>query len=190
MGNKVTDQQLSTVRSIVGSEYTDMDIIRALHLANYDATAAINIIFDTPNFKTKDTLGTQRKPRVSHSDAAGVVTNRESKQNGEDKNIPSKLEGNVTDSTASTIDITVDDVGQRLGSPGSEWWFVGCGEMAGLSTCKGRTIKHGDEVLFKFPLKKSSTSPSPGKGFARGRQAGAACSEIVRFSTKASGEVS
>ncbi|MCI61083.1 DNA/RNA helicase, partial [Trifolium medium] len=31
MGSKVTDPNLSTVRSIVGSEFSDMDIIRALH---------------------------------------------------------------------------------------------------------------------------------------------------------------
>ncbi|XAR60084.1 hypothetical protein NMG60_11033326 [Bertholletia excelsa] len=47
MGNKVTDELVATVRSIVGGDYSDMDIIRALHMANNDATAAINIIFDT-----------------------------------------------------------------------------------------------------------------------------------------------
>ncbi|KAL6575778.1 hypothetical protein OROHE_000759 [Orobanche hederae] len=48
MGNKATEEIISTVRSIVGDEFSDMDIIRALHMANNDPTAAINIIFDTP----------------------------------------------------------------------------------------------------------------------------------------------
>lgn len=77
-------------------------------------------------------------------------------------------------------------------SIGSDWWHVGTSEVAGLSTCKGRRVKAGDEVIFTFPFKSkasSSPSPSPGKGFGRGRQAAVACSEIVRFSTKDGGEV-
>lgn len=64
---------------------------------------------------------------------------------------------------------------------------MGSGEVAGLSTCKGRTVKCGDAVSFKFPTKTLSASPSPaGKGFGR---AAATCSEIVRFSTEQAGEV-
>ncbi|CAA6663709.1 unnamed protein product [Spirodela intermedia] len=49
MGNrKVTPEQISVVRSVVGGDFPEMDIIRALHLANNDPTAAINIIFDAP----------------------------------------------------------------------------------------------------------------------------------------------
>ncbi|KAF3622071.1 hypothetical protein FXO38_31500 [Capsicum annuum] len=58
-----------------------------------------------------------------------------------------------------------------------------------MSTCKGRILKPGDEVEFTFPVEKMLSSPSTGKfGGGRGRQA-AACSEIVRFSTKACGEI-
>jgi DNA repair protein RAD5 len=62
---------------------------------------------------------------------------------------------------------------------------VGSGEVAGLSTCKGRSLKSGDKVIFKFPVKKVSVSPSPGKGFGRA----ASCSEIVRFSNEQDWEV-
>lgn len=76
---------------------------------------------------------------------------------------------------------------------GEKWWLVGSCEVAGLSTTKGpRKIKIGDEVTFTFPLKNAaglSKASLANKGFGRGRQAAVACSEIVRFSTKESGEI-
>ncbi|XP_028777137.1 DNA repair protein RAD5A-like, partial [Neltuma alba] len=196
--NKVVDQQLSTVRSIVGAEYSDMDIIRALHMANNDLTAAINIIFDTPKFKLKERLsvGTQRNSQVSHrsssSDAGiggGSVTVKSKPTASEDNNRSLGSEANVADSVSNSGDCTAEDVGGPSSSAASDWWFVGCGEMAGLSTSKGRSMNPGDQVLFKFPLKIGSTTPSPGKGFGRGRPAATACSEIVRFYTKETGEI-
>lgn len=196
MGNKVTDELLSTVRSIVGSEYSDMDIIRALHLAKNDATAAINIIFDTPNFKSKELPAIPKTPRVSRA-----VASNSSKQNGfENQNSNSNSISNSTVREANATDCSVSDSGEgfveeedvsRESSLGVEWWFVGCSEVSGLSTSKGRRVKPGDEVVFTFPLKSSSSrSPSPGKVFGKGRQhAAGACSEIVRFSTIESGEV-
>ncbi|XP_024185832.1 DNA repair protein RAD5A isoform X2 [Rosa chinensis] len=163
MGNKITDELLSTVRSIVDSGYSDMDIIRALHMANNDVTAAINIIFDTPTPKSKERSDFASSPKISSPEVAN------SKPNG-------------GDCPASSGDDVVGDVES---SAGSEWWLVGCGEVAGLSTCRGRRIKPRDEVDFTFPLK---ISPSPGKVFGRGRPP-AACSEIVRFSTTDSGEI-
>lgn len=196
--NKAADQQLSTVRSIVGDGYTDMDIIRALHLANNDVTAAINIIFDTPKFKFKERLsvGSQRNSQASHrsssSDAGtggGSVTAKSKPTAAEDNNRSMGSEANVADPVSNSGDFTAEDVGGHSSSAASNWWFVGCGEMAGLSTSKGRSINPGDQVLFKFPLKTGSATPSPGKGFGRGRQAAATCSEIVRFYTKETGEV-
>ena len=161
MGNKVTDELLSTVRSIVGSEYSDMDIIRALHMANNDATAAINIIFDTPNFKPKELPAIPKTPRVSRT----VVSN--SKRNGfENPNSrsSSEHEANATDcSVSDSGEGFVEDVSRRESSLGSELWFVGCNEVSGLSTCKGRRVKPSDEVVFTFPMNNSSRSPSPGK---------------------------
>ncbi|KAJ7981104.1 DNA/RNA helicase protein [Quillaja saponaria] len=194
MGNKVTEELLSTVRSIVGSEYTDMDIIRALHMANNDATAAINIIFDMPNFKFNERLEISRNSEVSQrssrSETRSVTVNlNSSKIDGEENNCNVRTEANSIDCTTTSGDGALEDMGGHSSSGGSEWWYVGCGEVAGLSTCKGRRVKAGDVVDFTFPLKSGSKSPSPGKGFGRRRQAAATCSEIVRFSTKESGEI-
>ncbi|XP_061345365.1 DNA repair protein RAD5A [Gastrolobium bilobum] len=170
MGSKVTvtDHHLSTVRSIVGSEFTDMDIIRALHMANNDVTAAINIIFDsthTTKFKpTRTTTDTPHQDSPLKSNPNTVIANSDHNCGG----------GENSDNCPVGSD---------------DWWFVGCGELTGLSTCKGRSIKSGEQVFFKFPIKRVSASPSPGKGFGRGRQGAATCSEIVRFSTQQAGEI-
>ncbi|KAL1544086.1 DNA repair protein rad5a [Salvia divinorum] len=182
MGNKATEEIISTVRSIVGGEFADMDIIRALHLANNDPTAAINIIFDTPRSFRKpdfpknsettlnaeppvvvDSIVKQNVSRLDHSDSSARSNNQ--------------CGGNCcTDSG-------------KLEEMGSEWWFVGSAEVTGLSTCKGRALKPGDEVNFTFPAQKKLITPSPGKiGGGRGRQV-ATCSEIIRFSTSACGEI-
>ncbi|KAI4322362.1 hypothetical protein L6164_022065 [Bauhinia variegata] len=206
MGNKVTDELLSTVRSIVGSEYTDMDIIRAVHMANNDATAAINIIFDTPNFKFKERSGTKRSPQVSQRSSPDTATGSKKseqprsssntttvieklEQNGKEHIDCYGSEANAADCIINSDDAAMGEVRGRSDFAGIDWWFVGCGELAGLSTCKGRTIKPGDEVSFKFPFKTAVASPSLGKGFGRGRQSAATCSEIVRFSTKEQGEI-
>ncbi|XP_057457141.1 DNA repair protein RAD5A isoform X2 [Lotus japonicus] len=163
MGSKVSDHHLSTVRSIVGPEFTDMEIIRALHMAKNDVTAAINIIFDTQTHtpKSKPTRSTATKPRrvsppKSTPNAVAAITD-------------------IDGGASSSCPVGPDD-----------WWFVGCGEVAGLSTCKGRTVKSGDAVVFRFPNKKPSASPSTAKGFGR---AAATCTEIVRFSTEPAGEI-
>jgi len=169
MGSKVTDPNLSTVRSIVGSEFTDMEIIRALHLAKNDVTAAINIIFDTqrvsPPKSTPRASNTQRvsPPQSTPRAVTPRAVTSASKNNANAENSKCSVE-----------------------SESKDWWFVGSVEVAGLSTCKGRSIKSGDKVIFKFPPKKVSISPSPGKGFGR---AAASCSEIVRFSNEQDWEV-
>ncbi|CAK8535333.1 unnamed protein product [Lathyrus sativus] len=161
MGSKVSDDHLYTVRSIVGSEFTDMDIIRALHLAKNDVTAAINIIFDTSIPKSQPTHAINKR-RVSPPKSTPPTVTSSSKRNADVENKKCSVESESVD-----------------------WWFVGSGEVAGLSTCKGRSIKSGDAVIFKFPSKKVSVSPSPGKGFGRA----AACSEIVRFSNEQDWEI-
>lgn len=162
------NELLSTVRSIVGAEFSDMDIIRALHLANHDPTAAINIIFDTPNFKTPEKKSTPTRPKLLISK----------------ENVTPPLSENCTVGNA----VVEDSSENVIRTEGSEWWFVGRGDVAGMSTCKGRKVRRGDEVVFAFPTK-SSNSKLPSKNFGRARQAVVACSEIVRFSTKSSGEV-
>lgn len=162
-------------------------------MANNDPTAAINIIFDSPRlFKKPEYLkktglsngNLNPKPPTVESNLEFNAkrvgnSNSASNSNGNLNARSGKIEGADNDNGNSTL-------GKEMGS---EWWLVGTAEVAGLSTCKGRSLNPGDEVNFTFPVERKSTTPSPGKfGGGRGRPA-AACSEIVRFSTKAHGEV-
>ncbi|KAM3201998.1 DNA repair protein RAD5A [Capsicum annuum] len=257
---KITDELVSMVRTIVGDEYREMDIIRSLHMAKNDPTAAINIIFDTPSFKKIEIRNTRlnsdggnassNSGKIQESEISRVCSNEgldsksriesefggnglvgngiqcdsesefEGKRGGDEfggsgllgeragGDIGTECGGNGVVGNRIQRDMGSECgskgdgvnmgrecgsnglVGKRVGGDmGSEWWYVGCGEVAGMSTCKGRILKPGDEVEFTFPVEKMLSSPSTGKfGGGRGRQA-AACSEIVRFSTKACGEI-
>lgn len=188
MNSKVKDEVIETIRSVVGQDYAEIDIIRALHMANNDATGAINIIFDTPNFISQN----RQNPRINSSQRVKIPSsnfiaieedNDKCKQNGEAISCKEvaviggeeRENGSCRTSSSSS-------------SLGEEWCFVGYGEISGMSTSKGRRIKIGDEVEFAFPVKNKLTAPSPGKVFGRGKQVGS-CSEIVRFSTKSGGEI-
>nr|GEU68872.1 helicase, C-terminal [Tanacetum cinerariifolium] len=163
--NKITDELITTVGSIVGSEYSKMDIIRALHLSNNDPTSAINIIFDSPTFKTRP------EPSPKTPNIPPPITTPVTKA----KPKPNKL-----------VECEVVDKG-RIG--GDEWWFVGCCEVVGLSTCKGSgRIRIGERVDFTFPLERGKVGVGGSGSGGRGRGV-VACSEIVRFSTLASGEI-
>ncbi|KAL3530434.1 hypothetical protein ACH5RR_009756 [Cinchona calisaya] len=209
--NKVTDELVSTVRSIVGSEYSNMDIIRALHMAKNDPTAAINIIFDTPSFRRpeipKIIEGLNRNSNPELPRKAVVNSNGSGNGNGDgdrkakDFDMGSSSNGLVVkgkDVEDSQREGKSEDVrilsssgcsSSSSSSMGSDWCLVGSCEVAGLSTCKGRSLRPGEEVIFTFPAERKLSSPSSGKfGGGRGRQL-VACSEIVRFSTKASGEI-
>ncbi|KAF8403208.1 hypothetical protein HHK36_011307 [Tetracentron sinense] len=194
MGNKVTDELIITVRSVIGGDFSDMDIIRALHMGNNDVTAAINIIFDSPNFGSTEKSESRKNPEVlnrnSNSGSRTVIVNSEQGviENG-DNALGSDPDGSPNSNNQIDGDIEpTGAVSQPLNSTGSNWWFVGCSELAGLSTCKGRKLKPRDEVIFSFPFKNHSSSPSTSKSAGRGRPM-TACSEIVRFSTKDSGEI-
>ncbi|KAK4441254.1 DNA repair protein A [Sesamum alatum] len=193
MGNKATEEIISTVRSIVGAEFSDMDIIRALHMANNDPTAAINIIFDTPrslkkpDFPKKSETSNSNVNAEPPSSVASVKQNVSGIENS-DSGLKSNgsLNNRIGRNQSEGNDNTDSGVAKEMGS---EWWFVGNAEVAGLSTCKGRILKPGDEVNFTFPVEKKLTTSSPGKlAGGRGRQV-ATCSEIVRFSTDAGGEI-
>lgn len=194
MGNKATEEIISTVRSVVGGEFSDMDIIRALHMANNDPTAAINIIFDTPkSFRKPDFPKKSEPPSRSSLNAehpvveSSVKRNVSRLENYESAVRPNESSDNNNGNNQCEGNGYTD--GGMVEEIGSKWWFVGSGEVAGLSTCKGRTLKPGDVVNFTFPVEKKLTAPSPGKfGGGRGRQV-ATCSEIIRFSTDSCGEV-
>lgn len=176
----VNDELLTMVRSIVGPDYSDMEIIRALHMSNNDPTAAINIIFDTPSC---------RKPQIPKN--LEVSDDRNSKAFDRTGGVRLKDSG---DNVGGEGGLGNGEVGVGLrkcegGMEGSEWWFVGSSEVSGLSTCKGRKLRNGEEVCFTFPAERKVGSSNVGRfGGGRGRGA-AACSEIVRFATKACGEV-
>ncbi|XP_027125632.2 DNA repair protein RAD5A-like isoform X1 [Coffea arabica] len=203
--SKVTDELVLMVRSIVGAEYSNMDIVRALHMAKNDPTAAINIIFDTPGFRKPEIPkkpeplnrnlspepATAANPSVNGTDdhdskAKNQNLCRVSASNGA---VKARIEDSERERKVEDARCSSSNGCSSSSSMGSEWWLVGCGEVAGISTCKGRTLKPGEEVFFTFPVERKSSSPSPGKsGGGRGRQVSSS-SEIVRFSTNACGEI-
>lgn len=182
MNSKIKDEVIETIRSVVGQDYAEIDIIRALHMANNDSTGAINIIFDTPNFISQS----RQNPRINSSQRVKIPssnlimiedTHEDSDSNGKSSSQEMVVYGGQEKEMASPCSSPVSE----------DWCFVGYAEISGMSTSKGRRIKIGDEVEFAFPVK-NKLSSSSGKVFGRGKQA-AACSEIVRFSTKSGGEV-
>lgn len=197
--SKVTDELVSTVRSVVGSEYSNMDIIRALHMANNDPTAAINIIFDSSSFRKAEL------PKNSEALARSINPEPQRGTENLDKNVNKKTQnlGKCPSSNGSLSSVRENGERKKEGeledarnmsstecssSGGSEWWHVGCCELAGMSTTKGKCLQIDEEVTFTFPPEKKLTSPSSGK-FGGGRRQIGSCSEIVRFSTKPCGEV-
>ncbi|KAK1383076.1 putative SWI/SNF-related matrix-associated actin-dependent regulator of chromatin subfamily A member 3-like 2 [Heracleum sosnowskyi] len=211
MGNKVTDELLPMIRSIVGQDYSDMDIIRALHMSNNDCTAAINIILDTPKLKKPEITAGKGK---AFDQTGGVHMKEDGNNVVKDgalvSNVGSKSVGlrelEITTRKLKALDQTggvhlkrdgdnvvkdskgVEGLSKCSSSSSSsdEWWFVGCSDVAGLSTCKGRSLKCGEEVNFTFAPERKETPRKFGGGRGRG---GSASSEIVRFSSKACGEI-
>lgn len=176
MGNKVTDELLPMIRSIVGQDYSDMDIIRALHMSNNDCTAAINIILDTPKLRKPEI--TARKSKAFDQTCGGHLK--------EEGNCVVKESALVSNGGSKGVEV-MSKCSSSMSS--DEWWFVGCSDVSGLSTCKGRTLKCGEEVNFTFAPERKGSLVTPRKfGGGRGR-GGNASSEIVRFSSKACGEV-
>ncbi|XP_042514328.1 DNA repair protein RAD5A [Macadamia integrifolia] len=190
MESKITDQLVTTVRSVIGKDFTDMDIIRALHMGNNDVTAAINIMFDTPNFSNRERADARRSTEVSSPNSKPKMTVAVKPERIGNESRDCSLGSEVTGArNCSMPDCTLESAEPVRPQPSSssctEWWFVGSSELAAFSTCKGRKLRAGDEVIFSF-LSKQSKSPSTAKFPVRGR---AACSEIVRFSTKDSVEI-
>ncbi|KAK9168442.1 hypothetical protein Syun_000582 [Stephania yunnanensis] len=180
MGSKVTDELIAIVRSVIGDDgYSNMDVIRALYMANNDVAAAINIIFDTPDFGKKTRNSESNGLSSSYDGRAGGAIRERSKS--ADSNGEENLSPNDADADADA------DASEILGSVDGEWWLVGSAELAGMSTCKRKKLKAGERVILSFPSEVSN-SPSTTKFPGRGRPA-AACSEIVRFSTKDAGEI-
>ncbi|KAG0480700.1 hypothetical protein HPP92_011558 [Vanilla planifolia] len=180
MGSKASDEQIALVQSVVGEGFSRMDIIRALHMANNDPSAAINIIFDTPHLHLSgESGGASTKspdlPAARNRKAASLkeepMTNSSSCSAG--RSAPNNASISPLEVPSSTL------------SPG-DWWLLGRSDITGLSTCKGRRLKVGEIVTFTFPSVKNSKFSAKFSG--RGRPV-ASCSEIVRFSTEEQGEI-
>ncbi|KAG9459025.1 hypothetical protein H6P81_003533 [Aristolochia fimbriata] len=202
MGNKIVEEQISVVRAVLGQDFSDMDIIRALHMANNDVTAAINIILDTPRVITRDTTTrSTSNGKNSHKSSDSRLT----RQLGSNKRASvsdidqaeNEMRNRLSDSDSDQAknggtDNSSPEIFEAARSPSSsgrgDWWFVGSSELAGLSTCKGRRLKPGDSVTFTFPADKTLNSPSGAKHPSRGRTV-TTCSEIVRFSNQECGEI-
>ncbi|KAI5069906.1 hypothetical protein GOP47_0014249 [Adiantum capillus-veneris] len=51
MGQKFIDENVELMRGVLGSGPSEMDLVRALHLAKNDVTLAFNVLFDTLGYK-------------------------------------------------------------------------------------------------------------------------------------------
>ncbi|EPS74569.1 hypothetical protein M569_00186, partial [Genlisea aurea] len=163
-----TPETVSMVRSVIGGDFSDAEITRALFMAKSDPTRAINIIFDTPgSFKRSI------KSEPVHDDIVVDLT--------------MESEGDLSAQVVKKENEF--DGKEEVKKLGDEWWFVGNAEVFGLSTCKGRTLNAGDPVDITFPKLPTEAASSMAKfGGGCGRRV-AACSEIVRFSNKKFGEL-
>ncbi|XP_078441095.1 DNA/RNA helicase protein isoform X2 [Wolffia australiana] len=194
---KVTADLISVVRSVVGCDFSEMDIIRALHLANNDPTVAVNIILDAPakfhsSVRPSPPDGAMAPPLRS---AAPVPWDKSPNASllGGPEIVACRSEGGVPSFDLDLEDSPAESPSCK-GSKGGvgngrnkDWWLIGGCDIVGLSTCKGRRLRVGDSVNFSFPSQDSSPA-SKSKFFSRGRQI-APCSEIVRFWTQDSGEI-
>lgn len=194
MGNKANEEQIAVVRSVVGEDFSEMDVIRALHMANNDAAAAINIIFDTPHLRlttaavlASPTAAARKKSLKSSSPpvrqtASGTATSI-AKEVARSADIARKFSNVGAEGDLEPASSRLSD------RRDTDWWFVGSSDIVGLSTCKDRRLKVGDKVAFTFPSgNNSSVFPCTARFPVRGRPI-APCSEIVRFSTEDHGEV-
>lgn len=219
---KANETILETMRAVLGSEASDMEIIRALHLAKNDITAAINIIFDTPGFKDREkfnikrttpgcgarvsTNGAQDSANSSHvptvgSDTCSLGSTRgldSQEQSGvavapENVHVLNSNQGGADDikecSAGRDFTLPYNVTAVNEYSTGGDWWLLGSAEVTGFSTCKGRKLGAGEPIDFSFPRQTASATKGASKPWGRGRSSAAACSEIVRFSTRQSGEI-
>ncbi|KAK3154235.1 hypothetical protein QOZ80_2BG0188000 [Eleusine coracana subsp. coracana] len=165
---KEREEQLAMVRAVLGEGTTEMDIIRALHMAGDDPTKAINILLDFDNRPPPP-------PSPSPPPAKPAKTLTESTPPSKAPTQPKPTAEKPKPAPAPT------------NGGGEHWWLVGSAEMAGLSTCKGRRIAPGDTVTFSFPTAAAATAAAKSRP---GRFALASCSsEIMRFATPNHGEV-
>ncbi|XP_020581441.1 putative SWI/SNF-related matrix-associated actin-dependent regulator of chromatin subfamily A member 3-like 2 [Phalaenopsis equestris] len=178
MGSKASYEQVILVRSVVGEDLSEMDIIRALHMGNNDPSAAINIILDTPHLREN---GSAVKQSPAFANRKPVFHSEEPAQK------PNSCANLFVEPVTRNTSIAPSEAPSSKSVPGNdEWWLLGSSELTGLSTSKGRRLRAGDPVTFSFPSTKISNISTKFSG--RGRAA-ASCSEIVRFFSEEHGEI-
>ncbi|KAJ3675073.1 hypothetical protein LUZ60_004115 [Juncus effusus] len=208
MGKKAREERVELVRAVVGEEYSEMDIIRALHMANDDPAAAINIIFDTPRLHLRpspspspsptppsNNNNNNNHPRPASPSPAPTPSNYNNSRNEADDDSKDKDEQKKSKSTPpfhesalevkreKDLDRRAKDEDEEVStSSSSEWWLIGEADISGMSTCKGRVLQSGENLTFSFPPFQ--------QGVLKGRSRSlSSCSEIVRFSTAQHGEI-
>ncbi|KAJ4817502.1 hypothetical protein LUZ62_030068 [Rhynchospora pubera] len=174
MAKKAREEQIEVVRSVVGPDVREMDIIRALHLANDDPTAAINIIFDSPHSQTLP----PPPPPISSSPPPPPPSSSSTP--------PPLPSSSSTPPPPSPLPKDNHTSKKEARKDKDDWWLIGRADVSGLSTCKGRRIQPGETVAFSFPPAPPAAA-SLKSPLARGR--GGFGSEIVRFSTSQHGEI-
>ncbi|XXG45426.1 hypothetical protein AAC387_Pa02g0510 [Persea americana] len=224
-------EKIKNIRSALGPEALDSDILRALSMAGNNANAAINIILDTPGFLTqsvtvkRSTIGSgmrvsseikkempgedgfsdlKRDIRVKEEECdLGFVYGAESNRfHGlvrkdddlkESKFLPylnprpiSSMKPGKNMDRRIQLYSESNKVENGAFPEEEDWFLVGKAVVKGLSTCKGRKLEVDEIVDFNFPCSNATKVYNRLWGSAKGA---AALSEIVRFSTKRSGEI-
>uniref|UniRef100_J3LDE0 SWI/SNF-related matrix-associated actin-dependent regulator of chromatin subfamily A member 3-like 2 n=1 Tax=Oryza brachyantha TaxID=4533 RepID=J3LDE0_ORYBR len=178
------EEQVATVRAVLGEGTPEMEIIRALHMAGGDPTRAINILLDSPPPPSPSPSPPAAKPAKTPTESTPPAKTPAPSKAAEK---PRSSVGRVAPATTPAPER------QRRPPPrtrhGEHWWLVGSVEMAGLSTCKGRRVASGDAVTFSFPNSPVAAAAAAGKSRPGRLPLVSSSSEIMRFSTPRHGEV-
>ncbi|XP_040377120.1 DNA repair protein RAD5A isoform X1 [Oryza brachyantha] len=174
------EEQVATVRAVLGEGTPEMEIIRALHMAGGDPTRAINILLDSPPPPSPSPSPPAAKPAKTPTESTPPAKTPAPSKAAEK---PRSSVGRVAPATTPAPEPA------NGGRHGEHWWLVGSVEMAGLSTCKGRRVASGDAVTFSFPNSPVAAAAAAGKSRPGRLPLVSSSSEIMRFSTPRHGEV-
>ncbi|KAK1289981.1 hypothetical protein QJS10_CPB18g01636 [Acorus calamus] len=173
------EAEIEQVRSVLGPEPLESDILRALSLAGNNPNRAINIILDTPGFLTPRPPPVKLSTVGSGSRISASVKQEQLEEGDISNGQPEK----VLDRRIQVVDLK--DVENGEFPEERDWFLLGRTTVTGMSTCKGRKLEFNEIVHFAFPSADGRTSYRKPWVSAK---AAAASLEIVRFSTKRNGE--
>lgn len=221
-------EKVKNIRSVLGDETLDSDILRALSIAGSNENAAINIILDTPGFLSQSVtvkrssagsgarISSEIKKEVPDEDDFGDAKPKIRAKEAESdlgfvkRAKPERKDADFMDLTETQflpylnprpiscvkpgknmdrriqVSSGLDQVENGEFPEEAEWFLVGRATVKGLSTCRGRKLEFDEIVDFSFPSSNGKKVYNRQWGSSKGA---VAFSEIVRFSTKRSGEV-